>query len=202
MEAEPLTTGNKGPASPASLTIANAETQEMAMNLDLVLQYDDSIERVSIPSEEKWKDWMNGWLVHLQPSYSPIRSYELSLSFTTDAKIQALNRQYRNLDKPTNVLAFALLDDGLPPAEVLATLALELGDIVISVDTAKQQASDHPHSLECELAWLASHGLLHLLGWDHPDDHQLRKMLDQQTSLLQAVGFEIAEQFYYAADTY
>jgi probable rRNA maturation factor len=65
--------------------------------------------------------------------------------------------------------------------------ALELGDIVISLDTAARQAPEHGHSLERELLFLASHGLLHLLGWDHPDDASLAAMLERQERLLAAV---------------
>jgi probable rRNA maturation factor len=61
---------------------------------------------------------------------------------------------------------------------------LELGDIVISVETAARQAPEHGHSLERELLFLASHGLLHLLGWDHPDEASLAAMLAQQEQLL------------------
>jgi probable rRNA maturation factor len=65
---------------------------------------------------------------------------------------------------------------------------LELGDIVISVQTAARQAPEHGHSLERELLFLASHGLLHLLGWDHPDDTSLAAMLSRQEQLLAAAG--------------
>ena len=73
-------------------------------------------------------------------------------------------------------------DEGWGPAFE----ALELGDIVISLDTAARQAPEHGHSLEQELLFLASHGLLHLLGWDHPDDASLAAMLARQERLLAA----------------
>ncbi|AUB37577.1 ybeY, putative rRNA maturation factor [Nostoc flagelliforme CCNUN1] len=68
---------------------------------------------------------------------------------------------------------------------------LYLGDIIVSVDTAQRQAQQQEHSLPTELAWLASHGLLHLLGWDHPDEESLGRMLKQQVRLLNAVGIPI-----------
>jgi probable rRNA maturation factor len=111
-----------------------------------------------------------------------------------DAAIAALNQDWRALSGPTDVLAFAAQDpdlDGLPalPAEPDgAAAALELGDIVISLDTAERQAPEHGHSLERELLFLASHGLLHLLGWDHPDDEALAAMLARQEALLSASG--------------
>lgn len=169
--------------------------------VDLSLQC-DSAKAIDLPPPDQWQDWFKVWLLHLQPAYSPIQSYELSLLLTTDATIQTLNLQYRQLDRPTNVLAFAMLDGDVPPPAVLALLPLELGDIVISVETAQRQAHEHNHSLACELAWLATHGLLHLLGWEHPDEEDLQRMLVQQTTLLRAVGFEISDQFYYAAPAY
>ncbi|MCS6814667.1 MAG: rRNA maturation RNase YbeY, partial [Cyanobacteria bacterium] len=89
----------------------------------------------------------------------------------------------------TDVLAFATLDDPCPlPPEALELQPIYLGDIVISIETAQQQANQQGHSLVCELGWLASHGLLHLLGWDHPDDESLKRMLNQQAHLLRGIG--------------
>ncbi|MFB2834355.1 rRNA maturation RNase YbeY [Floridanema evergladense] len=139
--------------------------------------------------EETWQNWFYVWLETLQPDDSSARSYELSLRLTDDAEIHSLNAQYRQQDKPTDVLAFAALEVDIPqPDEMLESLPLYLGDIVISVDTAQRQAQQQGHSLQIELAWLAAHGLLHLLGWDHPDDESLRRMLHQQTSLLETIG--------------
>jgi rRNA maturation RNase YbeY len=88
--------------------------------------------------------------------------YEVSLRLVDDAQIRALNRGYRGRDRPTDVLAFAQREG--PAAALHATL---LGDIVISVDTARRQAR---RGLYRELLHLASHGLCHLLGYDHRDD--------------------------------
>ena len=115
----------------------------------------------------------------------PAQSYELSLRLTTDAEIQALNAQFRNKDQPTDVLSFAAMEVDFPEIEDdTADLALYLGDIIISVDTAARQAPEHGYALRKELAWLASHGLLHLLGWDHPDEPSLLIMLQQQENFL------------------
>ncbi|XWK87788.1 MAG: rRNA maturation RNase YbeY [Phormidium sp.] len=142
--------------------------------------------------EETWQNWFYAWLETLQPNNSSAKSYELSLRLTDDAEIHALNAQYRQQDKPTDVLAFAALEVNIPqPDEMLESWPLYLGDIVISVDTAQRQAKQQGHSLQIELAWLAAHGLLHLLGWDHPDDESLRRMLHQQTSLLETIGLAI-----------
>mgnify|MGYP002785140666 CR=1 FL=1 len=138
---------------------------------------------------ETWETWFQTWLKTLQPDFSPIHAYELSLRLTGDREIQTLNAQYRNQDKPTDVLAFSALEKDAPQNEEMQnTLPLYLGDIIISLDTAQKQADAQGHSLETELAWLGSHGLLHLLGWDHPDEERLIEMLSQQKALLHTVG--------------
>lgn len=135
-----------------------------------------------------WENWFQHWLDHLHPDISPTGAYELSLRLTGDDEIQTLNGQYRHKDQPTDVLAFAALEVDYPQPAELADEPLYLGDIVISIDTAQAQADERGHSLQQELAWLAAHGLLHLLGWDHPDDQRLTEMLEEQAALLQTVG--------------
>jgi probable rRNA maturation factor len=94
--------------------------------------------------------------------------YDVSLRLVDDAAIRALNRDYRNKDRPTDVLAFAQREG--PAGTLHAAL---LGDIVISIDTARRQAR---RGLYPELLHLASHGLCHLLGYDHRDDAEEREM--------------------------
>ncbi|PPS45691.1 rRNA maturation RNase YbeY [Chroococcidiopsis sp. TS-821] len=141
---------------------------------------------------ETWEAWFACWLESLQEYLPSALGYELSLRLTDDAEMQKLNFQYRQQDKPTDVLAFAALETNFPlPSEMRSRLPLYLGDIVISVDTAARQAHQQNHSLKTELAWLAAHGLLHLLGWDHPDEDSLNQMLDEQTRLLQKVNLVV-----------
>jgi probable rRNA maturation factor len=151
-----------------------------------------------------WADLLGPWLSQLQAELPPplqAGAYCLGLSLVSDAEIAELNQAWRHKQGPTDVLAFAAQetmedDDGnafapmpLPPDfsdddSDLGVEALELGDIVISLETAARQAPDHGHSLAQELQFLASHGLLHLLGWDHPDDASLQAMLARQDQLL------------------
>jgi probable rRNA maturation factor len=139
-------------------------------------------------SQEQWAEWFKRWLMCLEPGFSPIDHYELSLRLTNDAEIQIFNAQYRQFDQPTDVLAFAALEVQVPqPLELLNHEPLDLGDIVISTETAQRQAIQGKHSLLQELAWLATHGLLHLLGWDHPDEASLVEMLQQQTVLMNVI---------------
>jgi probable rRNA maturation factor len=141
---------------------------------------------------ETWETWLSCWLETLQDSILSAPIYELSLRLTDNAEIQSLNAQYRHQDEPTDVLAFASLEVDFPqPPQLEELLPLYLGDIVISVETAQRQALQQGHSLQTELAWLAAHGLLHLLGWDHPDEESLTRMLNQQVKLLDKIGLAI-----------
>ncbi|HLP92203.1 MAG TPA: rRNA maturation RNase YbeY [Nostocaceae cyanobacterium] len=143
-------------------------------------------------SEQTWLTWFQQWLEILTPDLPTASSYEIALRLTNDTEIQALNAQYRQQNKPTDVLAFAALEADLPQSEeMLASLPLYLGDIIVSVDTAQRQANQQSHDLLTELAWLTAHGLLHLLGWDHPDEESLVQMLKQQKILLESIGINI-----------
>jgi probable rRNA maturation factor len=138
-------------------------------------------------SDETWQKWFQTWLDSLLDHLPTAEAYELSLRLTGDEEIQAFNAQYRQKDQPTDVLAFAALEVDVPnPLDT--SEPLYLGDIVISLETAHRQAQQQGHTLTIELAWLAAHGLLHLLGWDHPDDESLEKMLEEQETLLQNIS--------------
>jgi probable rRNA maturation factor len=143
-------------------------------------------------SPETWETWFGIWLENQVADVPVACDYELSVRLTADPEMQALNAQYRQQDRSTDVLAFAALEVNCPqPDEILSSEPLYLGDIVISIDTAYRQAQQQGHPLKTELAWLAAHGFLHLLGWDHPDEESLTQMLDRQETLLQAIGLVI-----------
>ncbi len=135
-----------------------------------------------------WVNWIQTWLNSLSLTTELGKDYELkncelSLRLTSDRQIQSLNHQYRLIDQSTDVLAFAATEaDILLPQDITEPQCL--GDIIISLDTALRQAREQKHSLIIELAWLSSHGLLHLLGWDHPDDVSLQQMLGKQSELI------------------
>ena len=117
---------------------------------------------------------------------------EISVTFTDDEGIRAVNRQYRNIDKATDVLSFPLTDfEGgtEPPAD---EPEVSLGDIVISLERAMAQAEEFGHSLEREVAFLAVHSTLHLLGYDHElseeDDADMRR---RQREILETMGLSV-----------
>ena len=101
--------------------------------------------------------------------------YDVALVLTDDARIHVLNRDYRGKNKPTDVLAFAHREG--PTAAIHPDV---LGDLVISVDTARAQAK---RGLHAELLHLASHGLCHLLGYDHNDDEEEAEMNTRAAAL-------------------
>jgi probable rRNA maturation factor len=156
------------------------------MNLELTVQ---DLYQPSVIEQTTWVSWFQDWLQTPGLDLPPASTYELSLRLTTDLDIQALNSQFRHQDRSTDVLSFAAMEVDFPKIEdETADLAIYLGDIIISVDTAVRQAPEHGYSLRKELAWLASHGLLHLLGWDHPDEKSLLLMLNQQETFLAHIG--------------
>lgn len=168
---------------------------ESSIQLEVVVQdevMDSAVLSDHLP-DEQWQTWLETWLTCLCPAMSPIGAYELTLRFTTDERIRELNAHYRHIDRSTDVLAFPVIETNLPNLDELRQqMPVYLGDIVISLDTAKRQAESHP--LHHEVAWLASHGLLHLLGWDHPNDDALMAMLKQQQALLQKIGISMEAQ--------
>ena len=136
-----------------------------------------------------WSSWFQMWMEFLDSQTVVTKEYEVGLRLTDDRQIQILNHQYRSLNQPTDVLAFAATEVDITIPQDFEE-PLYLGDIVISLDTAARQAQAQNHSLIIELAWLASHGLLHLLGWDHPDAPSLNRMLDKQSDLVQLVKIQ------------
>ena len=116
---------------------------------------------------------------------------EVSVNFVSNKEIQELNRNYRQQDKPTDVISFALQErvEGETPI-VGEDIPLVLGDIVVSIDKAEEQAKDYDHSFERELAFLTIHGFLHLLGYDHMNKDEEKVMFQKQEDILGAFGIE------------
>jgi len=115
---------------------------------------------------------------------------ELSLTIVTDRRIRALNREWRGIDRPTDVLSFPQSEArGLRPEA-----SAQLGDVVISLDTAKRQAREGGWPLSAELRRLLAHGLLHCLGHDHERPADARKMAKAEEKLLGRQGM-VGEAF-------
>ncbi|RAR41850.1 rRNA maturation RNase YbeY [Paenibacillus sp. MDMC362] len=121
----------------------------------------------------------------------------VDLTFVDDEQIHELNREYRGIDRPTDVLSFAMNEITndeleiiyeLEEGEELESVPDVLGDIIISVPRAKLQSEEYGHSLERELGFLFVHGFLHLLGYDHQDEASEAEMMGKQEAVLAEVG--------------
>lgn len=111
----------------------------------------------------------------------------VSVRITGDAEMHDLNRTYRRVDRPTDVLSFALAETEtgpLPPGE-----PLQLGDVVIDLDYARRQAQELEHSMDMEVSWLLIHGALQLLGYSHGSEEEAARMEGMETEALRALGF-------------
>ena len=115
-----------------------------------------------------------------------VENAELSVTLTTDEKIHALNKKYRGIDRPTDVLSFAFRESDEP--EILGETVEILGDIIISIERAEIQAADFGHSFLREIIFLEVHGLLHLLGYDHIEDADRVEMEAEQDFVMAELG--------------
>lgn len=112
--------------------------------------------------------------------------FELSMVFTDDAEIQTLNRDYREKDKPTNVLSFPQVDwDDVPPLPFLG-----LGDNVFAYETIVREAQEQDKSVKDHLAHLIIHGLLHLCGYDHMEDDEAEEMEALEVEILSKLSIQ------------
>ncbi|MCR5514263.1 MAG: rRNA maturation RNase YbeY [Bacilli bacterium] len=138
-------------------------------------------------------DWLEGRYTEIAKvafSYLNIKeNYEVDVSLVDDEAIHQVNRDYRNVDRVTDVISFAFNDDK-DPKDQINSLDVQkmLGEILICLPQAKRQAAEIGNSLERELSFLFTHGLLHLLGYDHmtPEDEAI--MFPLQEKILSLVG--------------
>lgn len=121
---------------------------------------------------------------------------EISVRFVDDEEIHKLNKEYRNIDRSTDVLSFPLGENGVYDINN-DTGAKMLGDIVISMDHATVQAELYGHSLEREVGFLTVHSMLHLLGYDHEDGGlEAVRMREKEEAVLTQLGFKRNESYY------
>ncbi len=124
-------------------------------------------------------------LIDYALSHEKLDDVEFNIIIVDNNKIRELNRDYRKIDRETDVISFALEDN--------MTIKLDhrmLGDIYISIDKARLQAVEYNHSLLRELAFLSIHGLLHLLGYDHMSSDEEKIMFDKQKEILDSYGIK------------
>jgi len=149
-------------------------------------------EQIGIHVEEEFRglvdeDWARRMAQTVLNAEGVAPPYEVSLVFTDSETVRQLNRDYRGVDEPTDVLAFYML----PQKEVDDSFALppdgvtRLGEVIISYPQAAEQAKEQGHSPEKELALLVIHGILHLLGYDHEEPEGESKMRGRERELLE-----------------
>lgn len=104
--------------------------------------------------------------------------YEISISFVDNTEIKVLNKQYRNIDTDTDVLSFPMDQEFDIPGNSI------LGDIIISMEKAVEQAEEFSHSLEREVAYLTAHSVYHLLGYDHMNEEEKNEMREKEKHIM------------------
>lgn len=116
------------------------------------------------------------------------RKVDVSITFTTNEEIHRINREFRQVDRPTDVLSFPMYEreeiEMLRKPQELE-IPETLGDIVLSVEKVEEQANEYGHSFERELAYLTVHGMLHLLGYDHMVEEEKMVMRAQEEAVLE-----------------
>ena len=118
--------------------------------------------------------------------YMNLKNVSFSVIFVDNNKIQELNRDYRNIDRVTDVITFRLADY----EEVMCGKINILGDVYISLDKAKEQSVEYGHSYLRELSFLLIHGFLHLLGYDHMNEEDEKEMFSLQEEILDGYGIK------------
>ena len=155
--------------------------------------------RVDDGFEEAYGQFLEGVVEKAAELLSLPVPVEISLVLTDDDEIQELNKSYRGIDRPTDVLSFPMLElDPFDEEEWAESLRSNsdpdsgetvLGDIVISIDRAREQGEEYGHGFDRELGFLMAHGILHLLGYDHEEnDDKARAMRGFEEDILKALS--------------
>ncbi len=127
-------------------------------------------------------------LLEFALSYLKLENVLFNIIIVDNEEIHKLNKEYRGIDRETDVISFALEDD-----DTFVKMDMRiLGDIYISIDRAREQAQEYGHSLKREICFLAIHGLLHLLGYDHMKKEDEEEMFALQERILKEYGIERA----------
>ncbi|MBE6113935.1 MAG: rRNA maturation RNase YbeY [Erysipelotrichaceae bacterium] len=135
---------------------------------------------------KKWNQYRKDFLTLMKQAQDKVGFKDdvcLSVIFVDADGIHEINRTYRNIDRPTDVISFALLDC----EDLLAKEESELGDIFINVEAVVDQAKDYQHTIRREVCFLFTHGLLHLLGYDHMNEEDEKKMFALQDEIIDPI---------------
>ena len=138
--------------------------------------------------ETSWFDQIDQLLTFAKKKENIHNDAELSVTFVDKDEIQNINKVYRDKDKVTDVISFALEEDEPEIDFNDFDIPRVLGDIIICTDVAKEQSESYGHSFERELGFLALHGFSHLLGYDHMNDNDEKEMFGRQDDILNEFG--------------
>ncbi|WP_426806707.1 rRNA maturation RNase YbeY [Staphylococcus capitis] len=138
--------------------------------------------------KNEWYEQIDSLLTFAKKQEHIDSEAELSVTFVDKDEIQNINKMYRDKDKVTDVISFALEEDEPEIDMNELDIPQVLGDIIICTDVAHEQAENYGHSFERELGFLALHGFLHLLGYDHMTDEDEKEMFGRQDAILNAYG--------------
>ncbi|WP_175615999.1 rRNA maturation RNase YbeY [Piscibacillus halophilus] len=153
------------------------------MNID----FNDELNQIT----EEEKNWLSKLLQYAAEMEEVNSEAELSVTFVNNTQIQDINREYRQKDQPTDVISFAMQESGENEMEIVGdNLPEHLGDIVVSLEKAKEQAEEYNHSYQRELGFLIVHGFLHLLGYDHQTVEEEKEMFERQEHILEEFGLK------------
>ncbi|AEN87573.1 rRNA maturation RNase YbeY [Priestia megaterium] len=153
--------------------------------MSLVIDFIDETNEVS---EEQQKELEQ--LLEAAAIYENLQEdAEVSVTFVDNDRIQEINHQYRHKNQPTDVISFALEEMGEDEMQIIGDeMPRVLGDIVISIPKAHEQAEEYNHSFMRELGFLTVHGFLHLLGYDHETSEDEKEMFTRQKDILEQYG--------------
>jgi probable rRNA maturation factor len=139
---------------------------------------------VEPPFDATWIERVVAAAVSVGAQTSVGETVQVVILLADDATLHDLNRRFRQIDKPTDVLSF----EGDAEASSPACAVSHLGDVALSIERARRQAEDYGHSVDREVAYLLTHGTLHLLGYDHEDDADQRRMRAAEERALESLG--------------
>lgn len=154
------------------MTSMRTVTRDMSIDVDI----DNACEATTVPADRLFSVWIHAALAGLR------QRADVSIRIVSPEESAELNAQYRQQDKPTNVLSFPsdLPEDCNPPL---------LGDLAICADVVEREAREQGKTLESHWAHMVVHGTLHLLGFDHVDDGEAEQMEAREIAILQQLGF-------------
>lgn len=138
--------------------------------------------------EKRWMRYKKDFeqiMIQCEKVLNITKTYNVSVIFTDAESIHKINREYRNIDRPTDVISFAILDSADEYEMIEGDN--ELGDIFINIEAVTEQAQSYGHSMRREVCFLFTHGLLHLLGYDHMNEEDEKKMFALQDVIIDEI---------------